>query len=97
MRGLPHSEAIGCFAKSPRVFLVFFCQTMMTMGMECQALLPLYLQQGAGLTAAAAGPTKPPSSPLVMWLALTYHRRGIGALSGEVVCGGCVWGGGRGG
>lgn len=52
---VPFSEAMACFAKSPRVFLVFFCQTMMTMGMECQALLPLYLQQGAGLTAAAAG------------------------------------------
>ena len=52
---VPFGEAMACFAKSPRVFLVFFCQTMMTMGMECQALLPLYLQQGAGLTAAAAG------------------------------------------
>ena len=52
---VPYSEAIKAFVTSPRVFLVFFCQTMMTMGMECQALLPLYLQQGAGLTAAAAG------------------------------------------
>ena len=50
-----YGAAMKAFVSSPRVWLVFFCQTMMTMGMECQALLPLYLQQGAGLSRAAAG------------------------------------------
>ena len=50
-----YGTAMSSFVRSPRVWLVFFCQTMMTMGMECQALLPLYLQQGANLSAAAAG------------------------------------------
>jgi MFS family permease len=52
---VPYAAAMSAFVRSPRVWLVFFCQTMMTMGMECQALLPLYLQQGANLSAAAAG------------------------------------------
>lgn len=55
VKPVPYAAAMSAFVRSPRVWLVFFCQTMMTMGMECQALLPLYLQQGANLGAAAAG------------------------------------------
>lgn len=52
---VPFATAMQIFARNPRLWMVYFAQSMMTLCMETQALLPVYLRQGAGLSAAAAG------------------------------------------
>jgi MFS family permease len=52
---VPFGTAMKIFAKNPRLWMVYFTQTMMTLLLETQALLPVYLRQGAGMSAAAAG------------------------------------------
>jgi MFS family permease len=52
---VPFGTAVRTFAMNPRLWMVFFTQTMMTLLLETQALLPVYLRQGAGMSAAAAG------------------------------------------
>ena len=52
---VPFGTAMKTFAKEPRLWMVYFTQTMMTLLLETQALLPVYLRQGAGMSAAAAG------------------------------------------
>lgn len=52
---VPFATAMKIFVCNPRLWMVYFAQTMMTLCMETQALLPVYLRQGAGLGAAAAG------------------------------------------
>lgn len=52
---VPFGTAVRTFAKNPRLWMVYFTQTMMTLLLELQALLPVYLRQGAGMSPAAAG------------------------------------------
>ena len=52
---VPFAAAMRIFARNPRLWMIYFVQAMMTLCMEAQALLPVYLRQGAGLSAAAAG------------------------------------------
>ena len=41
---VPFSKAMLTMFSNGRLWAVYFCQTMMNLAMECQALLPLYLQ-----------------------------------------------------
>ena len=52
---VPFSVAMRIFVTNPRLWMVFFCQATLTLCMELQALLPIYLRQGASLSAAQAG------------------------------------------
>ena len=52
---VPFAAGMRIFARNPRLWMIYFVQAMMTLCMEAQALLPVYLRQGAGLSAAAAG------------------------------------------
>jgi MFS family permease len=52
---VPFSTAVKTFAKNPRLWMVYFTQMMMTLLLELQALLPVYLRQGADMSPAAAG------------------------------------------
>ena len=52
---VPFGTAVKTFAKNPRLWMVYFTQMMMTLLLELQALLPVYLRQGAGMSPAAAG------------------------------------------
>jgi MFS family permease len=52
---VPYTKAMRMFVRNPTIWCVYFSQTTLTLAMECQALLPLYLRQGAKLSAAQAG------------------------------------------
>ena len=41
---VPFGKAMLAMFSNGRLWAVYFCQTMMNLAMECQALLPLYLQ-----------------------------------------------------